>query len=61
MGMGMQIAHHIVKLYYPNGQLKEQIDYDAAGQKHGQHLQYLENGQLDIVYFYECGQLICVL
>ena len=61
MGMGMQIAHHIVKLYYLNGQLKEQIDYDAAGQKHGSHLQYTEDGQLDIVHFYENGVFICAL
>lgn len=59
--MGMQIAHHVVKLFYPNGRLKEQIDYDSEGLKHGQHLQYLENGQLDIVHFYEKGILICTL
>jgi antitoxin component YwqK of YwqJK toxin-antitoxin module len=59
--MELQIAHHVVKLYYPNGRLKEQIDYDATGQKHGSHLQYTEDGQLDIVHFYECGQLICAL
>ncbi len=59
--MELQVAHHIVKLYYPNGGLKEQIEYDALGQKHGQHLLFAENGQLDIVHFYECGKLICVL
>ncbi len=59
--MELHVAYHTVTLYYPNGQLKEQIDYDATGKKHGQHLQYTEDGQLDIVHFYESGQLVCAL
>ena len=59
--MKLQVAHHVVKLYYPNGRLKELIEYDPEGLKHGQHLQYLEDGQLDIVHFYDKGILISTL
>ncbi len=59
--MEIQVPHLIVKLYHPNGRLKEQIDYDETGKKHGQHLLFTEDGQLDIVHFYERGQLVCVL
>ena len=59
--MEFQVPHHVVTLYYPNGRLKEQIDYDEMGRKHGQHLLYREDGLLDIVHFYECGEFVCAL
>jgi antitoxin component YwqK of YwqJK toxin-antitoxin module len=59
--MELQVAHHVVKIYYPNGGLKELIEYNAAGQMHGQHLYYLEGGLLDVVHFYENGILVCSL
>ncbi len=59
--MEIQVPLHFVSLYYPNGQLKEQIDDDETGRKHGAHLYYLENGLLDIVHFYECGEFVCAL